>query len=77
MSDRRRILAVRISDEAREAIQAHCLQYGITITAWVEALGTRLIEMRTEAPPDDPLQAVANETVRRAREIDAARRTRS
>ena len=77
MSNRRRILAVRISDEARQSIQAHCVKHGITITAWIEALGDRLNELRDETAQDVSLRQVSDETVRLAREIDADRRTRS
>jgi hypothetical protein len=75
MNALRRILAVRVTDDARRAIEEHCRRNDITVTAWVEAIGRRL---REHNDSNDPIVgAAAAETIRLAREIDAARRSRA
>lgn len=69
---------MRISDEARASIDAHCLKHGITITAWIEAVGMRLHELDTgtDDPAERSLRQISDETNQTAREIDAQRRAR-
>lgn len=64
----RRLLQVRLTDEARAGLDRFTTRRGVTVTALVEALGEQL------AVGDD--EWVPAETVARAREIDAERRSR-
>jgi hypothetical protein len=75
--DRRRILTARISDDARTAIEAYCLEHGVTVTAWIEALGMRLADLMATPSDHEALRSVSAETVRVARQIDISRRARS
>lgn len=76
MNDRR-MLGVRISEEARAAIEAYCHEQGITRTAFVEAVGQQLMALRTNGNADTSLRRAAAVTVRIARQIDAERRARA
>jgi hypothetical protein len=71
------MLTVRISEEARAAIDAYCADNGITVTAWVEAVGRRIIELRSSDQSGTPLHEVADDTIAIARRIDAERRART
>jgi hypothetical protein len=70
------MLTVRISEGSRRAIDAYCAERGISVTAWVEALGRRVQQLHEGAPRDEVLQSVADETVQLARSIDKERRAR-
>jgi len=63
---RRRMFQVRLSDDARAGIDAYCTRLGVSMTAYFEAFG--LLHRRGE-PSEDAV-------VRRARELDADRRSR-
>ncbi len=63
----RRLLQVRLTDEARAGLDRFSTRRGITLTALLEALGHQLADDDTWMP----LELVA-----RAREIDAERRSR-
>ncbi|MEX2294639.1 MAG: hypothetical protein WD691_12685 [Acidimicrobiales bacterium] len=76
MANGRRTLAVRISDEARSALEAYCQEQGITVTAFVEAVGHQIIDLRADTPSDKALRRAAADTVRIARQIDSERRAR-
>jgi hypothetical protein len=70
------MLTVRISEEARRAIDSYCADQGITVTAWVEAVGQRIQHLQTSDDVDVTLRSVADDTVRIARLIDKERRAR-
>ena len=72
----RRMLTVRVSDEAHSALHDFCTSYGITLTAWIEAVGQRLIE-HGGSDASEALKSEVEHTVRVARLVDAERRTRS
>lgn len=63
MAERRRLLQVRVTDEARAGLDRICNRRNITVTAFLEALG-RL------APP------APEDVVELARRIDQERRSR-
>lgn len=58
---------VRLSIEAREALDRLCLEHGITLTAYIEALG-----LATKDGTAKPTAAI----IQRARQIDRDRRSR-
>lgn len=62
-----RITQVRLSPEAREALDRLCTEQGITLTAYFEALGLCLADGTLRIRP---------EVVKRARQIDRDRRSR-
>jgi len=70
------MLTVRISAESRQALDEFCASNGITITAWIEAVGQRLIEARGDSA-SSALRSEVDLTVRVARRIDAERRART
>ena len=76
VTERRRMLTVRISDEARSAIDAYCTEHGVSITAWIEALGRRVQQLRSGDEGTEALRVIADETVGIARIIDKERRAR-
>lgn len=62
-----RMTQVRLSREAREALDRLCLEHGITLTAYIEAIGQGTADGTVKPRP---------EVIRRAREIDRDRRSR-
>lgn len=58
---------MRISDEAREAIERVAAQHGVTVTALIEAWGQALGEGAGK---------IGQDIVARARALDVARRSR-
>jgi hypothetical protein len=70
------MLTVRISEEARSAIDAYCARNGITVTAWLEAVGRRIQQIERDDDVDVSLLTAADETVRIARLVDRERRAR-
>lgn len=70
------MLTVRISEAARNAIDSYCAEQGITVTAWVEAIGQNIQHLQTSDDVDITLRSVADDTVRIARLIDNERRAR-
>ena len=67
---------MRISAEAKAAIEAYCRAEGISMSAWFEAIGRRVTELRSEAAADTSLKRSAADTARIARAIDVERRAR-
>src|SRR5690606_13383247 len=48
----RRMLTVRISEESRSAIEEYCAAQGVSVTAWVEAVGRRIQQLQAPDPAD-------------------------
>ena len=70
------MLTLRISDEAREQVEAYCAANGITVTALFEAIGQNVSRLMTDSATVSLREAAAH-TVKVARRIDAERRSRA
>lgn len=76
VSDEARVTTVRLSTEAREAVNELCATFGVTLTGLLEAFGQHLAE-EMPTPEDVDRESHLWEWITHARLIDAERRSRA